>query len=212
MAATASARMATQRTAGYVRVSTVDQTVASQSDQLRAWAAAQGVELELYADEGVSGIRDSRPALDRLLRDARLGLISSLVVAKLDRIGRSLRHLLAVVDELDVLGVRLIVLDLGADTRTPAGKLMLSVVGAMASFERELLLERTRAGIAAAKRRGVHCGRPTATSKEQRERIGRLVTHGHSVSAIAELVNLPRSTVGKIATAARRRAAGGGSE
>jgi DNA invertase Pin-like site-specific DNA recombinase len=195
--------MTSKAVALYVRVSTCEQTVSAQVDALNAWAAARGGDAKLYADEGVSGAKDSRPALDAMLRDARLGVISTVAVAKLDRLGRSLKHLLAVVEELDLLGVGLVSLDLGVDTRSATGRLMLSIVGAMAAFERELLIERTRAGMAAAKRRGVHCGRKQATSGEQRDRIARLLRSGHTVREIAKLLDLPRSTVGDIVRAVR---------
>ena len=111
------------RVALYARVSTADQTVDPQVDVLREYARNRGrTVVEEYLDEGISGARDRRPALDRLMADARRRRFDLLAIVKLDRLARSVRHLTALAAELDALGVDLVVLDQAIDTSTPAGK------------------------------------------------------------------------------------------
>ena len=110
-----------RRLAIYARVSTDEQTTAPQTDALREYASARGIDIaDEYIDQGVSGRRDRRPALDRLLADARRRRFDSIAVVKLDRLGRSLHHLLTVLGELEALGVDLISLDDGLDDGQPA--------------------------------------------------------------------------------------------
>ena len=114
-----------------------------------------------YLDEGVSGAQDYRPGLDRLLADAQASRLDLVVVWRLDRLGRSLQHLLKLLDELTSYGVGFTSLrDPGIDTTTASGRLLLQLLGAFAEFERNLIVERVRAGIARAQANGVHCGRP----------------------------------------------------
>jgi len=127
---------------GYARVSTQDQDEALQLDALTAAGCDR-----LFVDKS-SGKVESRPALDDLLNLARAG--DTLVVWRLDRLGRSLRHLISVVGELERQGVAFRSLTESIDTSTPGGKLIFHVFGALAEFERELIVERTRAGLAAA--------------------------------------------------------------
>ncbi len=150
------------RVAIYARCSTSEQTVDLQLDQLMDYAKARELEIvETYVDEGVSGAREKRPALDRLLADAHRRRFEAVLVWKLDRLGRSLSHLIRVVEQLGTLGVDLVSLgDAGLDTTGPSGRLLFHVMGAVAEFERELIRERTVAGMAAAKRRGIRVGRP----------------------------------------------------
>lgn len=144
---------------GYMRVSRADgsQTVDLQRDALHAAGVAGD---QLYADHA-SGKRDDRPGLQACLKALRPGDV--LVVWKLDRLGRDLRHLVNLVQELGERGVGLKVLTgqgAAVDTTTPAGKLTFGIFAAIAEFERELIVERTRAGLAAARARGRHGGRP----------------------------------------------------
>jgi hypothetical protein len=112
----------------------------------------------LLGDEGVSGSQVSRPALDQLLKELKPG--DTLITWKLDRLGRSLRHLIAIVAELDGRGICFSSLSEAIDTKTATGRLLFHVLGALAEFERALISERTRAGMAAAKLRGIRIGRP----------------------------------------------------
>ena len=150
------------RAAIYVRCSTAEQTVDHQLDGLREYAASRQFEVvEEYVDQGVSGAKASRPALDQLLADAHRRRFDAVLVWKLDRLGRSLSHLIRLVDTLGSLGVDLVSLgDAGLDTTGPSGRLLFHVMGAVAEFERELIRERTRSGVAAVRRRGKRLGRP----------------------------------------------------
>lgn len=144
----------------YVRVSTLDQHTENQHDELHRYALARGWSATLYADKGISGAKERRAGLDSLLRAARRRKIDVVVVWRLDRLGRSLRHLIWLLDELGALGVAFVSLGEGIDTSTPAGRLQLHVLGAIAEFERERLRERVRAGLARARKEGKRLGRP----------------------------------------------------
>jgi len=122
------------------------------------------------------------------------------VVTKLDRVARSVRHLTALAAELEALGVDLVVLDQAIDTGTPAGRLLFHVLGSIAEFERDLIAERTRAGVAAARRRGRHPGRLPALDARQRARVQRLRASGHSIRAIASRLGVSKSVVARAAT------------
>lgn len=145
------ATAASHRAAIYARVSTGSQvdgtSIDSQRDQCRAAAKLNGCTVTgEYIDAGVSGAKDSRPALDELLAAAAAGQIDVVVIAKLDRLGRSLLHLLTLMQRLDALGVRVVSASDNIDTRTPAGRMMLQLLGVFAEFERERIRERSRDG------------------------------------------------------------------
>ena len=148
------------RVASYLRVSTADQTVQNQRNDLQRYCEARGWTVTEYVDEGVSGAKESRPALDRLLKDARRRRLDALVVWRLDRLGRNLRHLILTLDELTALGVSFVSLGEGIDTSTPAGRLQLHILGAIAEFERARIQERVKAGLTRAKAQGRRLGRP----------------------------------------------------
>jgi DNA invertase Pin-like site-specific DNA recombinase len=158
---------------GYARVSREDQDLALQLDALHA----AGVPAANVVQDKASGAKE-RPALDKLV--ASLGEGDSLVTWKIDRLGRTLSGLVLLVDELRAKGVRLVILTLGLDTATPAGRMILGVMASLAEFERAQLIERTIAGIAAAKRRGVHTGRPHALTAHQRTEAARMASEGKS--------------------------------
>src|SRR5207248_1073094 len=125
---------AVMRAAIYARVSTSDQTVDNQLLELRRYIEARGWTAVEYVDRGVSGAKDRRPALDELLKDARRRRFDVLVCWRLDRLGRNLRHLITLLDELQALGVAFVSLAEGIDATTPAGRLQLHVLGAIAEF------------------------------------------------------------------------------
>ena len=152
----------------YARVSTAEQNVENQLAELQRYASKRGWQSELYVDSGVSGTRESRPNLDRLITDARRRKIDVVLCWRLDRLGRSLRHLLVLLDELDTLGVKFVSLHENIDTTTPAGRLQMQVLGAIAEFERGRLGERVRAGLARARKMGVRLGRPSAVIPVER--------------------------------------------
>ena len=132
----------------YARCSTQDQNPENQLRELRRFAAARGWTVIDYVDHGVSGAKDSRPALNDLLRDARRRKIDAVVCWRLDRLGRNLRHLILLLDELTALGVAFVSLAEGIDATTPAGRLQLHILGAIAEFERARISERVKAGLA----------------------------------------------------------------
>jgi DNA invertase Pin-like site-specific DNA recombinase len=184
-----------QRTAIYARCSTPEQTVELQLHGLREYARTRGFQIaEEYTDEGVSGAKSKRPALDQLLSDAHRRKFDAVLVWKLDRLGRSLSHLIRVVDTLGSLGVDLVSLgDPGLDTTSPHGKLIFSIMGAVAEFERDLIRERTRAGMAAARRRGKRIGRPRAQIPISEAHA--LLDKGLSISAVARALDVSRATL-----------------
>jgi len=155
----------TMRAALYARVSTTDKGQDSdlQLQELREYATRRGWAAQEYVDDGVSGAATKRPALDELLRAARSRKVDTIIVWRLDRLGRSLSHLLAMLNEFESLGVKFISLRENIDMSTPTGRLMAHLLGAFAEFEREIIRERVRAGIATARRKGKKVGRaPTA--------------------------------------------------
>ncbi len=148
------------RAAIYVRVSTLDQNLDNQLDDLQKYIQQRGWEEAVVYSDKVSGAKDRRPGLDDLLKAARRRHIDVVVCWRLDRLGRSLRHLIDVLQELEALGVAFISLNEGIDATTPAGRLQMHVLGAMSEFERDRIRERVLAGLARARREGKRLGRP----------------------------------------------------
>ena len=145
----------------YARVSTLrDQEPENQLAELRRYVEARGWQATEYVDRGVSGAKDHRPALDALLRDARCRRFDVVTCWALDRFGRNLRHLVTVIDELQALGVAFVSLGENLDLTTPAGRLQLHVLAALAEFERARIAERVTAGLARARQQGRKLGRP----------------------------------------------------
>jgi DNA invertase Pin-like site-specific DNA recombinase len=132
-----------------------------QLTELREYAARRGWSVAgEFVDQGVSGSRESRPALNRLMADACRRKFDAILVWKIDRFGRSLKHLVNALAELAALGVAFISLRDNLDVSTPSGRLMFQIIGSMAEFERALIQERVRAGIRNAKTKGIRVGRP----------------------------------------------------
>ena len=151
------------RVALYARVSTNGhgQDPEMQLRELREYADRRGwTVVEEYIDHGVSGTKASRPALNRLMTDAQSRKIDTVLVWKLDRFGRSLRHLVNAIAELEAFGVAFVSLRDNLDLTTPSGRLMFQIIGAMAEFERSLIQERVKAGLQNAKAKGQRLGRP----------------------------------------------------
>jgi DNA invertase Pin-like site-specific DNA recombinase len=150
------------RVALYARVSTLhNQSPEMQLSELRECGARRGWEIvSEYVDEGVSGSRERRPQLDRLMADAHRRKFDLIAVWKVDRFGRSLKHLVNSLADLDSLGVAFVSLRDNIDLSTPSGRLMFQIIGAMAEFEKSLIVERVRAGLRNAVARGVRLGRP----------------------------------------------------
>lgn len=173
---------------GYARVSTDDQNPTLQLDALRAGGA------ERVWTERASGLRDDRPELAALLDYARRGDV--LVVWRLDRLGRSVRHLVDVLADLDRRGIEFRSLTEGLDTTTPGGRLVFHVFAAVAEFEASLTASRTRAGLAAARARGRYGGRPTVmTPARARVADDLLARPGASVAEVARALGVSRATI-----------------
>lgn len=176
---------------GYVRVSTADdrQTTNLQRDALRA----AGVDERNIHEDRASGSRDERPGLKTCLEYLRTGDV--LVVWKLDRLGRSLRHLIEIVTGLRERGIGFRSTTEAIDTTTPMGEFLFHLFGALAQYERSLIRERVIAGLEAAKRRGRKGGRPRKLGVEQVETARALLAEGKTMSSAARAVGVPRSTL-----------------
>lgn len=193
-----------QHVAIYARVSSASQDTASQEPDLKRWAAAQGLPVVWYRDKASGGSMD-RPGWNRLERAIRAGEIAAVVVWRLDRLGRAASGLTKLFDDLKAARVNLVSIREGLDLSTPAGTLMANVLASVAQYEREVRAERQRAGIDAAKAKGVRFGRPKATANrpakriavqpEQEAAVRRLAAEGKPKAEIARTVGLSRPTV-----------------
>jgi len=173
---------------GYARVSTIEQKAHLQTDALKAAGCVR-----VWTDKA-SGTLDHRPKLDQVLDHLRPG--DTLVVWRLDRLGRSLRHLIATVTDLRARQIGFRSLTEGIDTTTPAGRLIFHLFGALAEFEAALIRERTVAGLEAARARGRHGGRPRAMTPDKLAVARRLYDQGdHTLAAIAATIDVSRSTL-----------------
>jgi len=151
------------RTALYARISTLNhgQDPEVQLRELRDYCQRRGFTIKNeYVDKGISGSRQKRPALDRLLADCRKRLIDAVIVYRYDRFARSLRQLVNALEEFRALGIEFISLHEGVDTSTPNGRLVFGIFASIAEFEKELIRDRVRSGLAAAKAKGRRLGRP----------------------------------------------------
>jgi len=161
-----------KRVAIYTRVSTDNQTTANQEDALREIARRRGWDVvHVYQDNGISGAkgRNGRPGLDAMLKDASRRTFDVLMVWAIDRLGRSLIALLHTIQNLEAVGVDLFIDQQNIDSTTPMGKLLFSITGAFAEFERSMIQQRIKAGITRAKAKGVKFGRPKVSAAVERE-------------------------------------------
>jgi DNA invertase Pin-like site-specific DNA recombinase len=190
----------TSQLIGYARVSTTDQTADLQQDALTAAGCSR-----IFTDT-MSGSTTERPALAAMMDHLRSG--DTLVVWKLDRLGRSLQHLLDVVTELDKRGVEFRSLSEALDTTTAGGRLIFSIFGAIAEFERNLIQERTRAGLTAARARGRVGGRPHKLTKDQIRTARKLYeAKDMTVEEIGRVLGVSRSTINRVVLAKQQPAA-----
>ena len=189
-----------KRAAVYLRVSTLDQTTANQERELRQIAGRSGLEIvKVYKDHGISGAkgRDKRPQFDALLNDATKRKFDVVMAWSVDRLGRSLQDLCAFLSEIHSLGIDLFLHQQGIDTRTPAGKALFGMMGVFAEFERSMIQERVRAGLARAKDAGKRLGRPPLP-KEKEDAIRAALAGGLSVRKTAAKFKVNPSTVQNI--------------
>jgi DNA invertase Pin-like site-specific DNA recombinase len=189
------------RAAIYARVSTQDQTPDNQLLPLRAFVAARGWTVAEYVDHGISGAKESRPALDAMLKAARRRQVDVIVVTKLDRLARSVHHLLSVSRELEALGVGLVVTEQALDTTTPSGRLLFHVLASVAEFERDLIRDRVIAGMQRAKAQGRHLGRRASHAIDTAQ-AGRLLADGLSLRAVARRLGVHPFAVQRAVTKA----------
>lgn len=184
----------TRRTVAlYARVSTVDQDCNLQLADLRRYAQQRFARHYEYVDVGVSGAQRKRPQLDALMTAAQQRVFDVVLVWKFDRFARSLKHLIDSLEEFRALGIDFISFTEGIDTTTPAGQLLFHVVGAVAQFERDLIVERVRAGMAHARAMGKRIGRPRAIIDA--DKVVDLREHGQSLRVIAAHLDVPVSRV-----------------
>jgi transposase len=186
----------------YLRVSTVDQTTANQERELREIAGRIGCEIvKVYKDHGISGAkgRDKRPAFDALCRDATQRKFDVVMAWSVDRLGRSLQDLIGFLSELHAMGIDLFLHQQGLDTTTPAGKAMFQMLGVFAEFERSMIKERVRAGLARAKAAGTKLGRPSLPQAKEAAIRAALKQPGRpGVRKIAAQFGVDPSTVQRI--------------
>jgi DNA invertase Pin-like site-specific DNA recombinase len=183
------------RVAIYARVSTIHngQDPKTQLLPLREYVQRRSLAVfEEYVDV-TSGVKESRPSLDKLLADAKKRKFDAVIVWKLDRLGRSLKHLITLIDEFQALGVQFISYTEGMDTTTPSGKLLFNVIGAIAGFERDLIRERVKAGLERVKSQGKQLGRPNIVCDDTA--LKQMHQDGKNMRMISRETGLSLSTV-----------------
>ena len=185
-----------KRAALYMRVSTVDQHPETQLHDLRQMASQRGYEIIAEVIDKISGVKARRPGLDDLMRDARRGRFDVVLVWASDRIARSTRHFLEVLDELNRLGVEFVSFREQIDTGGPLGRAIVVIIGAIAELERNLIVERVRAGMRRARLEGRHIGRRPL--ELDREAIRRDRQNGQSLGQLARNYNASRATIHRV--------------
>ena len=182
----------------YVRVSTQTQTTENQLRELRAVAVRMGYEIvSEFIDNGISGAksRKDRPALDEMMKMATQRKFEMVMCWSIDRLGRSLQHLVEILNELQAMKIDLFFMQQGMDTTTPSGRMIFSVFGAIGEFERNLIRERVIAGQQRAKASGTHIGRPTKMNDGMRSAIKVMHQNGMSIRQIAKSCKVGIGTV-----------------
>lgn len=191
------------RAAIYARVSTVaGQSPQMQLDVLREYAARRGLTVAAeFIDHGVSGARDHRPELDRLMASAHQRAFDVVLVYRFDRFARGVRHLVTALEEFQALGVEFVSYSESLDTSTPMGRAMFAIVAALAALERDIIVERSVEGQRRARARGTHVGRPRRQVDE--DRVALLRAEGMSVRAVARALGVSRTVVERVERARR---------
>jgi DNA invertase Pin-like site-specific DNA recombinase len=194
-------RHGTHRAAIYARVSTTEQDAEMQLVELRELAVRRGWDVASeYIDAGISGTKASRPQLDKMMADARRRKFDVILVWRFDRFARSTSHLLAALEEFRNLGVDFVSHNEAIDTSTALGRMIFTVVSAVAELERSIIIERVRSGLDRARAKGTKLGRPTG-SKADMNVIGKLIEDGLSIRAVAKMLGLGIGTVHRTAQA-----------
>ena len=180
----------------YGRVSTTGQSVENQVRELKRYCKAREYNVyNVYLDSGISGSKESRPEFDRMMSDAKKCKFNCLLVWKLDRLSRSLKHLLTTLDTLSSLNISFICYSDNIDTTTASGRLMFQMVGAFAEFERELIRERVNLGLKRARAKGKQLGRPTL--KVNKYKVLNLRNNGKSIRDISKELHISIGSVHK---------------
>ena len=185
-----------KRVALYMRVSTVDQHPETQLLDLRQMAAQRGLEIIAEYTDRISGAKARRPGLDQMMKEARRGRFDVVLVWACDRIARSTRHFLEVLDELNRLNIEFVSFREQIDTGGPLGRAIVVIIGAIAELERNLIVERVRAGMRRARLEGRHIGRPPL--EFDRAAILRDRQRGHSLGQLAKTYAVSRATVYRV--------------
>jgi len=190
-------RNSTPRVALYARVSTLDQSTESQLLDLRRYASERGWNtFKEYVDEGISGTKDSRPALNELMNDAKKRKFDVVLVWRFDRFARSTRHLINALEEFKNLRIDFVSYQENIDTSSPLGSAIFTIISAVAQLERDIIAERVKAGLRRARENGKKLGRPRASIDGGK--VHRLRSQGLSHRAIATQLGISHSTVGQI--------------
>ena len=193
-----------KRVALYARVSSFDQHIESQLYDLRKLAIQRGFEVvREYCDRGISGSKTKRPGLDAMMNDARRGEFSVVLVAAFDRIARSTKNFLEIVDELQNLQIEFISAREAIDTTGPMGRMFLTMVGSIAELERSLIVERIKAGMRRARLEGQRLGR--APLDVDRDALVRDRLAGMSLSTVSKKYGVSRASVGRFVREAQQR-------
>ena len=187
---------AVQRIPDYMRVSSLDQHPETQLYDLRHMAAQRGYEIIKEYTDRISGAKARRPGLDDLMRDARRGRFDVVLAWACDRIARSTRHFLEILDTLDHLNIEFVSFRESIDTAGPLGRAIVVIIGAIAELERNLIIERVRAGMRRAKLEGRHIGRRPL--ELDREAIIRDRQHGQSLGQLARNYGASRATIHRV--------------
>ncbi len=181
----------------YARVSTSEQSTDSQLLDLRRYVRERGWHLyREYTDNGVSGTKDSRPALNELMNDAKKRRFDTVLVWRFDRFARSTKHLILALEEFRNLGIDFVSFQENIDTSSPLGSAIFTIISAVAQLERDIIAERVKAGLRRAKQNGKKLGRPRGTVDV--EEVQRLRSKGLSLRQIGKQLGVSRTTVGQI--------------
>ncbi len=190
-------RNSTPRVALYARVSTTDQSTDSQLLDLRRYVRERGWDIfREYVDEGISGTKDSRPALNELMDDAKKRRFDVVLVWRFDRFARSTQHLILALSEFKNLGIDFVSFQENIDTSSPLGSAIFTIISAVSQLERDIIAERVRMGLRRAKEEGKQLGRPRASI--DLEKLNRLHSEGRSHRQIAAELGTSHASVGRM--------------
>jgi len=190
-------RNSTPRVALYARVSTADQSTDSQLLDLRRYVSERSWDIfNEFVDEGISGTKDSRPALNELMNDAKKRRFDVVLVWRFDRFARSTKHLILALEEFKNLGIDFVSYQENIDTSSPLGSAIFTIISAVAQLERDIIAERVKAGLRRAKENGKRLGRPRVGVDPKR--ISTLRSRGLSLRSIAQKTGISRTTVSEI--------------